>query len=196
MFFYEFTTSYIILVIVFLLLSNALQGRETPDNDQVERSDSVMETNASPLPEFVHDELIEDNASLTGNRDDDLLFPQLPLPDQLLQSDEKDGDDDSNSVNDIHRNGIIQNQDSIKLEDGQELQDQNKVSTNFSLAKYSPLFALAKNENLNCSMNLNRNLKHFFSSFAIFRRKVNTNRHYHQKIMECCPVSIRWIVRM
>lgn len=87
-----------------------------------------METTTSALPEFVHDELVEDNASLTGNRDDDLLFQQLPLPDQLLQSDGKDGDDDSNSADGIHRNGIIQNQDSIKTENGQELQGQNKVS--------------------------------------------------------------------
>lgn len=98
-----------------------------------------METNTSPLPEFGHDELIEGNASLTENRDDDLLFQQLPLPDQLLQSDEKDGDDDSNSAGGVHRNGLIQNQDSVKPADGQELQDQKKVRINASYLHASPL---------------------------------------------------------
>lgn len=60
----------------------------------------IGSSNASPVPEFLNDQLIEDSIGLSRNCDNDLLFQQLPLPEQLLQSDEKDGEDDSsNSLN-------------------------------------------------------------------------------------------------
>lgn len=91
----------------------------------METKETVMESNTSPVPDFVHDELIESNASLTGNHDDDLLF-QHTLPEQLFQSDEKDGDGDSNSVDGIDRNGVNQNH-SPKPTDGDNSEEKNKV---------------------------------------------------------------------
>lgn len=75
----------------------------------------------------MHDELIEANISLTGN--DDLLFQQIPLPEQLLQSDDKD--DDIDILGGIHRNGLNRDEGhSPKPADGEKSQDQNKVSFN------------------------------------------------------------------
>lgn len=95
----------------------------------METKETIMESNTSPTPDFVHDELIENNASLTGNHDDDLLF-QHTLPDQLFQSDEKDGDGDGDgdsiSVDGIHRNGVNQNH-SPKPTDEDNSQEKNKV---------------------------------------------------------------------
>lgn len=84
-----------------------------------------MESHTLPVPDFVHDELIESNASLTGNHDDDLLF-QHTLPDELFQSDEKDGEGDTNSVDGIDRNGVNQDHSS-KPTDEDNSQEKNKV---------------------------------------------------------------------
>lgn len=73
-------------------------------------------SDTSPVPEFLHD--------------NDLLFQQLPLPEQLLQSDEKDGEDDSsNSVSGIHGRGLNRSRfDLAASADEQGQQDQTKVS--------------------------------------------------------------------
>lgn len=83
----------------------------------------IIEPCGSPTPEFIHDELIEGSADLMGNHDDDLLF-RNPLPDQLFQSDEKDGEGDSNSADDLHKNA----DHPIKADDD-NIQEQNKVRT-------------------------------------------------------------------
>lgn len=45
---------------------------------------------------------------MNRNCDDDLLFSQIPLPEQLLQTDEKDGDESTNSLlNTIHKRNRI-----------------------------------------------------------------------------------------
>ncbi|XP_055313175.1 serine-rich adhesin for platelets-like isoform X2 [Sitodiplosis mosellana] len=100
---------------------------EASHDEQVPTKETVLESHTSPAPDFVHDELIESNASLTGNHDDDLLF-QNTLPEQLFQSDEKDGDGDSNSVDGIHRNGVNQDH-SPEPADEVNTQDKNKEKT-------------------------------------------------------------------
>lgn len=92
----------------------------------MESKETISESHASPAPDFAHDELIESNASLGGNHDDELLF-QHTLPDQLFQSDERDGEGDSNSVDRIQPNGVNQDQTS-RPADGDNTQDKNKVS--------------------------------------------------------------------
>lgn len=92
----------------------------------------IGSSNTSPVPEFLNDQLIEDSIGLSRNCDNDLLFQQLPLPEQLLQSDERDGEDDSSSNNSMHgAHGREQNRDKIDLTgpaaDDQEQQDQIKV---------------------------------------------------------------------
>lgn len=83
----------------------------------------IGSSNASPVSEFLHDQLIEDSIGLSRNCDNDLLFQQLPLPEQLLQSDDKDGEDDSsnssNNRNDFNLTG--------PAADDQDQQDQVKV---------------------------------------------------------------------
>lgn len=81
------------------------QNTEASAVQQMATNETVLQSNTSPAPDFGHDELIESNASLTGNHDDELLF-QHTLPEQLFQCDEKEGD--SNSADGIHRNGISQ----------------------------------------------------------------------------------------
>lgn len=89
--------------------------------------------NTSVSEQFLNDQLInEDSIGLSGNCNADLLFHQLPLPDQLLQSDEKDGEDDSSnsSMNGIHRREL--DRSNIDLTGlaayDQEQQDQSKVN--------------------------------------------------------------------
>lgn len=107
---------------------------ESPQNDQTEQTKAFMESsNTSPVPEFLNDQLIEDSIGLSRNCDNDLLFQQLPLPEQLLQSDEKDGEDDSsNSMNGAQRRDRDLNRNSFDLTgpitDNQEQQDQIKVN--------------------------------------------------------------------
>lgn len=84
-----------------------------------------MESCSSPTPEFVHDELAGGSADLIENHNNDLLF-QNPLPEQLLQCDDKDGDGDSNSFNDIKQNA----ENSQKAEK-KNVQEQIKVRLTF-----------------------------------------------------------------
>lgn len=58
------------------------------------------------------------------DNDMDLLFQQLPLPEQLLQSDDKDGEDDSSSNSLNNRNNIDLHEPAA---DNQQQQDQIKV---------------------------------------------------------------------
>lgn len=106
----------------------------SPHDDQMEQAKMLIgSSNTSPVPEFLSNQLIEDSIGLSRNCDNDLLFQQLPLPEQLLQSDEKDGEDDSsNSMNGgAHKHE--QNRDNFDLTgstaDNQEQQDQTKVNS-------------------------------------------------------------------
>lgn len=85
-----------------------------------------MDSNTSPLLDFVHDELIDTNASLGG------IFEELPLPEQLLQSDEKD----SNSLDSMHQSGLSRSLELMKAAEAVEaaesnLPDQIKVNIPF-----------------------------------------------------------------
>lgn len=99
----------------------------TPHKNQMEQTEIFMETANIPGPDqFLNDQLIEDSIDLSGNCDNDLLFHQLPLPEQLLQSDEKDGEDDSSnsSMHGVNRNNF--DLTGLAAND-QEQQDQIKV---------------------------------------------------------------------
>lgn len=150
-----------------------LQNQNASQKDQAEKIDTVIESNTTPpSPNTVNDELIAGNESLTRDRDNDLLYQQLLLPDKLLQSDEKDGDDDSNSAG-----GTQQNQNSIKLADGEDLQDQNMVS-------------ICLRMDIKTLIRFNNYVRNLICAFQFISFCRNTNRHYHQRIMGCCPVLI------
>lgn len=84
--------------------------------------ETVIESKTTPPSPDIENDKLAGNESLSRDRDNDLMFQQLLLPDKLLQSDEKDGDDDSNSAG-----GTQHNQNSIKLADGEDLQDPKMV---------------------------------------------------------------------
>lgn len=86
-------------------------------------NDAIFQPRTSSPTEYVHDELIENNASLPGNHDDNLLF-QNQLPEQLFQSDEKEGDSTDGPI----RIGLNTNEsDSPKPADGENTQENNQV---------------------------------------------------------------------
>lgn len=95
------STTYFIPYKLFSILFRLQNILSSPHDDQMEQAKMYIgSSNTSPVPEFLNDQLIEDSIGLSRNCDNDLLFQQLPLPEQLLQSDEKDGEDDSsNSLN-------------------------------------------------------------------------------------------------
>lgn len=152
-------------------------------------------SNTSPVPVFLNDQLIEDSIGLSRNCDNDLLFQQLPLPEQLLQSDEKDGEDDSsnNSMNEVHRRELdcinldLSGSAAAAADDDQEQQDQIKVSfTRKFHCNFLKYFYVTH-------QNRNRNETNTHLTVIIFRRRklaVNVNHHYQQRITEFCPVSI------
>lgn len=153
----------------------------------MEQTENFMESsNKSPVPEFLHDQLIDDSIGLSRNCDNDLLFQQLPLPEQLLQSDEKDGEDDSsNSVQGgMHKSGLDHNRfDSTEqIADDQEQQNQIKVSNPAN-----------KNHCVMIIIFLKKKKRIKIDLWSFSRRRniaVSVDQHYRKKITEFCPASI------
>lgn len=108
-----------------IILSLSKQHTKPHQEEPAATKETIMESCRSPTPEFVHDELAGGSAGLIENHNDDLLS-QNPLPEQLLQCDDKDGDCGSNSFNDIKQNAEI----SQKAEE-ENVQEQIKVGPSF-----------------------------------------------------------------
>lgn len=97
-----------------------------PHEQQIASTDAIL-LNTTPTTEFVPNEICESNVSLAGKHDDDLLF-QLSLPEQLFQSDEKDGDGDSNSVNGVQTDINRKQYHSLEPAVAENSQNKNKVN--------------------------------------------------------------------
>lgn len=93
----------------------------THEEDKASSNDAILQPPCtSPPTEYMH----ERNASLTGNHGNDLQFPNQ-LPDELFQSDEKDGD----SVDGPIRIGLnaIDDNTQPKPADEENSQEENQV---------------------------------------------------------------------
>lgn len=114
-----------------------------PHEEQIATKDVILPS-TSPLTEFVPNELVESNASLTGKHDDDLLFHHS-LPEQLFQSDEKDGDGDSNSVNGVQTEISRQQDQSLEPADAENSHNKNKVNSYFK--HFLLMLVISKDDN-------------------------------------------------
>lgn len=61
-----------------------------------------MESSPPSEPKLIHDEPIQSSACYIDTNNDD-LFSQNPLPEQLLQCEEKDDDGDSNNMDTVQK---------------------------------------------------------------------------------------------
>lgn len=100
-----------------------IKVEQSSEKDAAEsKIDTVNQSNVTSLPDVINDDHITENESLIRDCDTELLFQQIPLPDKLLQSEDRDGEDDSNSAS-----GTQQTQNTIKLAVEGNEQDQNEV---------------------------------------------------------------------
>lgn len=146
-----------------LLFLFFIQNTEPDEGPVVEKGPPAIESCSSPPapPDFVHDELVEGNANLIGNHNDDLLF-ENPLPEQLFQSDEKDGDGDSNSVDDLN-----QKPENPTYADGDNVQQKNQVKTDVLTIDSHCEFHCYSNNESNFSFKKNHTKNESFENMLI-----------------------------